>query len=149
MTSRYIGLCLLAVAVGATQYKDCGSVGKVTSVEVTDCVDLPCVVRFPNTYAITIDFDPASASKTLQNEVIAIIGGHAIPVYKTDACGSLVGAGCPLLPHTPLVFNSSSTMRSGFPQHMDNVHVQIVLVDEHKVNQTCVEIVVDVRPPLQ
>ena len=60
----------------------------------------------------------ASASKTLQNEVIAIIGGHAIPVYKTDACGSLVGAGCPLLPHTPLVFNSSGTMRSGFPQHV-------------------------------
>jgi len=147
--SRYIGLCLLAVAVGATQYKDCGSVGKVTSVEVTDCVDLPCVVRYPNTYAITIDFEPASASKTLLNQVIAIIGDAVIPVSKTDACGYLVGAGCPLLPHTPLVFNSSGTMQSFFPQHMDNVHVQILLVDDNKDKQACVEIVVDVRPPLQ
>merc|ERR1711931_328160 len=94
----FLGL-LAAANAASSPYKDCGSKGTVTGVDVNGCTRAPCLLPKGTDASMIIKFKAPAASTAVNTVVHGIIAGVPVPfaVPEGKACETgHVKPGCPL-----------------------------------------------------
>ncbi|KAG1661581.1 NPC intracellular cholesterol transporter 2 [Nymphon striatum] len=135
-----LAVLLLAVCCSASlPIKDCGSKhGKVTSVEVKGCTEVPCVFKRGTTVDVKIKFTSFEDSKTAKTVLTGIIGGVPLPfpLAKSDAC-KYSGITCPLKKGQEYTYDLSMPIKESYPAL--TITAKWELKDDNSEDLFCIE----------
>ena len=139
---------LVTLSHGDIQYKNCPDpkgVGKIVKLDVSSCVNSPCLLQHGKSYTINVTFSAGKSDSSLTAKVYGILGGVKVPfpIPHKDACaGGLSGLNCPLKAGGEYTYTATLYVSKLYP--LVKVVVEWELVNQAGEAEFCLETLVEI-----